>query len=104
MISSVHLSRLKDGLIFILGLVINSLLNLGNVDFRDPRVRINDSKEDIVWVNSMFFEFLLFKILGTPRNIRCFSFLFILSNCMMAVAHQFEVFAVFSNEHLCLLY
>lgn len=103
-ISSVHLSRFKDGLIFELGLVINSLLNLGNVDFRYPRVSINYSKEDIVWINSMFFEFLFFKVLGTPRNIGCFSFLFILSNSMMAVTHHFEVFVVFGNQQLCFLY
>lgn len=97
MISSKHLSRLKDGFVSKIVFIFNSLLNFGNIDFRHPGVSVNDCEENIINIDSMFLEFLFFKVLGTPRNIRGFSFLLKLSNFMMAVAHQFEVLAIFSN-------
>jgi hypothetical protein len=86
-ITSENLKRRIDILKFLVFLWIDMNVDIINICLRHPRISINDSDIHCTTINSPFFKKILLKVLNTPRYIRCFSFLLMLSNLMSCKSH-----------------
>ena len=80
------------------------LIYLSDICLGDPRISVDDSQEDLLRVDVMFWKNIFFEVLCAPTDIRGFSFLLMHFDMMMAVGHDFEVVSILLDKFFSLLY
>lgn len=100
MISGKYLVGLVDEFVFVIIIVWLSkvVLEFMNIHLWYPRVSVHYREHNVLYVYSVWLKKLFLKMFNTPRHVRSFSFLLILSHLMNSVSEQSKfVSALFAD-------